>query len=58
VNEWVNLVVIHPETRVLYRFVRGEFTIYTPLQTQLGVVHDVQPLAETEADNLPVLVLE
>ena len=35
INEWVKLVVVHPETLELYHFQGGEFEIYNPIQKEI-----------------------
>jgi hypothetical protein len=57
INEWIHLVVIHPETRTLYRFKDGQYSIYQPIQTHLKVVDDLIPIFESHADNLPVYLI-
>jgi uncharacterized protein len=57
INEWIHLVVIHPETRTLYRFKDGQYSIYEPIQTHLKVVDDLVPIIESHADNLPVYLI-
>jgi uncharacterized protein YbcC (UPF0753/DUF2309 family) len=57
INEWIHLVVIHPETRTLYRFKDGQYSIYQPIQTHLKVVDDLIPIIESHADNLPVYLI-
>ncbi len=56
-NEWINLVAVHPETRDLFVLKKGEFVPYHPLQNKIDVVSNLIPLIEAEQDNLPVLVL-
>ncbi len=58
INEWVNLVVVHPETRGLFRFKDGAFSRYEPLTKHLDAVSDVVPLLESTLDNLPVYLLD
>ncbi len=57
INEWVHLIVINPETKVLYRFRDGKFTEFTPVPETIEKVDDVTPLIEKEHDNLPVYVI-
>jgi len=56
-NEWINLVSVHPVTRDLFVFKKGEFIPYAPLRKNIEVVNDVVKLIESEQENLPVLVL-
>jgi uncharacterized protein YbcC (UPF0753/DUF2309 family) len=57
INEWVNLVVVHPEISELYRFKDGAFTSYHPVTKSLEVVEDMIPILETHLDNLPVYLI-
>jgi uncharacterized protein YbcC (UPF0753/DUF2309 family) len=58
INEWVNLVVIHPETKELYKFRNGAFEAYHPVPGHVGKVDDVLPLAEVNPDNIPVCLIK
>lgn len=57
VNEWVKLVVVHPETLELYHFKEGDFELYNPVQKEKVIVSDELKLAEQTQDNLPIGVL-
>jgi uncharacterized protein YbcC (UPF0753/DUF2309 family) len=57
INEWVKLVVVHPETNELYHFEKGGFEKYIPIQKEANSVKDVQKLAEQSQDNLLVGIL-
>lgn len=57
VNEWVKLVVVHPETLELYHFKEGDFELYNPVQQEKVIVSDELKLAEQTQDNLPIGVL-
>ncbi len=54
INEWVHLVVIHPETHELFHFHDGMFTPYQTLQKEIEHISDITPVLETHEDNLPV----
>lgn len=56
-NEWVKLVVVHPETLELYHFQNDGFEIYIPIQQEVIHVADELKLAEETIDNLPIGVL-
>ncbi|HCW08578.1 MAG TPA: DUF2309 domain-containing protein, partial [Cytophagales bacterium] len=56
-NEWINLVVINPETHEIFRFREGCFKEYQPLVNQLPTITNTEALIETSADNLPVCLL-
>ncbi|MBK8081719.1 MAG: hypothetical protein IPK25_16465 [Saprospiraceae bacterium] len=50
-NEWVHLVVVHPETKKLSRFTEGVFVEYSPLYRP-EFKENLESLFETEKDNL------
>jgi uncharacterized protein YbcC (UPF0753/DUF2309 family) len=52
--EWVHLVVIHPVEKRIYRYSKGEFVPYTPINIPPAVVNDLGQLIETQENNLPV----
>lgn len=58
INEWVKLVVIHPETKMLYTFRDGLFERYTTLCEVVNPITDMEQLIETSHDNLPVYELQ
>jgi hypothetical protein len=57
INEWVNLVVVHPETKAMSRFKDGKFIPYEPITKTLETVDNMVPLFETHADNFPVYLI-
>jgi uncharacterized protein YbcC (UPF0753/DUF2309 family) len=57
INEWVHLVAVDPETRQLYLFKDGDFSIYCPMKKKIESVTDLTSLIEANADNLPVYSL-
>lgn len=56
-NEWVNLVVINPETQELWRFNKGQFELYEPLTQSVGTATNVLSLVEQYEDNIPVQLM-
>jgi uncharacterized protein YbcC (UPF0753/DUF2309 family) len=56
-NEWVHLVVVHPESHEQFLFGNGKFAPYHTVITSLPVSKDFDPMFETEADNLPVYLI-
>jgi hypothetical protein len=58
INDWVNLVAIHPDTKELYKFRNGAFEIYHPVSKHVEKVEDVVPLVEVNPDNIPVYVIK
>ncbi len=57
-NEWVNLVVIHPETKALSLLKDEAFVPYQPLTQKLEVVTDVMRLLESSQENFPVYLVQ
>lgn len=69
-NEWIHLVALHPEEKILYAFKDGEFVPYAPLTTKLPTVHDLPRMFETTLkmktnhildatqENLPVHIIK
>lgn len=69
-NEWIHLVALHPEEKVLSVFKDGEFVPYTPLTKRIPTVHDLSRLFETSLkmktnhvldatqENLPVHIIK
>lgn len=55
---WINLVVVHPTTNQLYRFINEQFIIYTPSVQQVPVVENLNELIENSNDNLPICRLD
>ncbi len=56
-NEWLHLVAVDPETRMIYIFRDGHFSPYDPFKQSITEIDDIMPLVETRHDNLPVLLL-
>jgi len=46
-NEWINLVVLHPDEGKFYSFKDEEFVPYDPLTQHVPVVHDVSHMFES-----------
>ena len=57
INEWVNLVVVHPESKELMRFKDGRFQKYIPIYKP-EVAGNLEKYFETHMDNLPVLMIK
>ena len=53
INEWIHLVVVHPETKEFYVFRSARFYRYAPL-ARVRVAHGVEALIEENVDNIPV----
>lgn len=57
-NEWIHLMVIHPETRAFLQFKEGKFLNYTPVLDHVEMVSDVMPLLEATQENIPVYIIQ
>jgi len=57
VNEWINLLAIHPESKKLYKFKCGEFKFYEPLSKTEHLIN-VDSVIENEHDNISPFVLD
>ncbi len=57
-NEWVNLVIIHPDTSEMMVFKQGEFKPYIPIKKLLDTVTDVNKLFESGEENYPVYLIK
>jgi uncharacterized protein len=69
INEWVHLVVIHPETKSFLWFKDGEFARYVPMTQKINAVQEIHSFIETATametnetadatrENLPVHLL-
>jgi hypothetical protein len=57
-NAWVHLAVVHPETRAIALFQKGEFVPYHPLAKRIEHVSDITPLLEKNVDNMPVYLMQ
>jgi uncharacterized protein YbcC (UPF0753/DUF2309 family) len=53
-NDWIKLVVIHPDTRELYLFEKDSFALYSPHHTSFKSTPDLQQLVESTHTNIPV----
>jgi uncharacterized protein YbcC (UPF0753/DUF2309 family) len=69
-NEWIHLVVLHPDEKKLYVFEEGKFMLYEPLTKKLPIMHDLSRTFETTMkmktnhildatqENLPVHIIK
>lgn len=55
INEWIHLVVIHPETKGIYRFRQGAFTLLYALATEQDKLTTTKNMVEPATENLPIL---
>ena len=51
-NDWMKLVVIHPDTKQLYVLKDGIFELYKPIKTHTKKVSDLQKLVESTHENI------
>ena len=58
INNWVNLVALHPETKELYRFVNGEFEIYKPVSYNIQTIDNSLEYAITSSENLNITLIK
>jgi hypothetical protein len=56
-NEWVRLVVIHPETKKLYLFKNETWEEYIPVTQNLPTTKNFGKIIEDTSENLPVYLL-
>jgi uncharacterized protein len=57
INEWVRIVVYHPDTKSFYKFGNGQFKPYTILHSPTKSVTDLSSVIENTSENLPVYLL-
>lgn len=57
VNQWIHLVVVHPDTRELFVFQNGNFVLYKPQAPPIPRTTDVTKIIEQSHDDLPVYEL-
>jgi uncharacterized protein YbcC (UPF0753/DUF2309 family) len=58
INNWVNLVALHPETKELYRFVNGEFEVYNPIPFDIHTINNSLEYAITSSENLNITLIK
>ncbi len=56
INEWVQLAVKDPATKVIYHFKDGSFIPYQPLRTKLEEVETVDSYIKNYSENIPVIL--
>ncbi len=56
-NEWIHLIVFHPEEKQFYRFEKGEFISYQPLPFEIKSIENVESIIESQTENIPVFQL-
>jgi uncharacterized protein YbcC (UPF0753/DUF2309 family) len=58
INEWMNLVVLHPETNEIFQFKDGEFVLYNKLQKEVAKTTHLDYLFEHIEENIHVHIVE
>jgi len=58
INEWVNLIALHPENNKPFIFKEGEFTLYPVALKEIKTVSDINELVEAGEENLPVSFID
>ncbi len=56
-NDWVKLVSIHPETKELFVFEKGEFKPYKPLTKDIQEIDNLDELVASSQENFPVYLI-
>ena len=56
-NYWVNLVVVHPDTRQTFSFNNAKFEEYIPQVQKISTIKNIDELLENHDDNLPVYLI-
>lgn len=56
INEWIHLIVVHPENQKFFLFKEGAFHEYAPLQV-VKPIKDVTTLIESTQENIPVHII-
>lgn len=54
INDWVHLVVVNPDTKELFLFKDGAFTLYSPQKKSVLTTKDILKVVENDIENLPV----
>lgn len=57
INDWVKLVSIHPETKELFVFEKGEFKPYKPLTKDIQEIDNLDELVASSQENFPVYLI-
>ena len=57
-NDWVKLIVVHPETKEIFAFTNEEFVAYNTVIKEANYVYNNLELFENTINNLPVGILK
>ncbi len=58
INEWIHLVVVHPDTHLFFLLKNGKFSEYKLLKQDSESVSDYLSLLSSDLENLPVTLIE
>jgi len=58
INEWINLIALHPETHEQFVFRNGTFENYIPLKKEINLIDDATPVIESTQENIPVMIIK
>jgi len=53
-NDWIKLVVIHPETKELFVLKQDTFVSYLPIKNHLKSTNNLQELVASSHENIPI----
>jgi uncharacterized protein len=54
-NEWIHLVVMHPESKAFFEFKKGEMNPYYPITQEISTMENEEIFYGNEKEDLPVL---
>lgn len=57
-NDWLKLVVLHPESNAFYIFKAGEFQPYEVIEKNVPVLEDVKQISTLGSENLPIFSIK
>ncbi|HOY12011.1 MAG TPA: DUF2309 domain-containing protein [Saprospiraceae bacterium] len=57
-NDWIHFAVIDPSSGKLFRFEKGQFLPYAPVNKELPTVENVEHLVEINTESLPVYLIK
>jgi uncharacterized protein YbcC (UPF0753/DUF2309 family) len=57
-NNWINLVCVHPVSNELFLFENGKFDLYNLITNSIPEVTDLNNVIEESDDSLPVMILK
>ena len=57
-NDWVKLIVVHPETKEIFAFTNEEFVAYNTVINEANYIYNNLELFENTINNLPIGILK